>query len=100
MPYLLCYFTCKFLIDFSAIGNCISSSSDAEHSYYTSVTSLRARLHQASALTQSQRCGDTCHTALIQNNGTTPEWVATPFWNNSLFTLISMRAMSQATSQR
>ena len=45
---------------------------------------LRARLHQASPSTRSQRCDDASDTALIEINGVSPEWVETPFWSNSV----------------
>ena len=52
-----------------------------------------ASLHQASASTQSQSWDD-AYLALIEKNGITSKWVATPFWCGYLFPLISMRAMS------
>ena len=47
------------------------------------VFSLRARLHQASVSMQCQRCNDASDTALIEINGVTQEWIATPFWSDS-----------------
>ena len=35
----------------------------------TSLNTIRARLHQASASTQSQHCNDACEIALIEING-------------------------------
>ena len=60
---------------------------------------IRVRLHQAVSPTQSQRCDDACDTALSENNGVTLKWVATSFWSDYLFPVISMGAMSQASSQ-
>ena len=61
---------------------------------------LRVSSHQASASIQSQCCDDICHTVLIREcshskTGCNPilEWLY-------LFPLISMRAVSQASSQR
>ena len=45
---------------------------------------LRARLHQASVSTQSQRWDDAHDTTLIEINGVTPKWVATLFWSDSI----------------
>ena len=33
---------------------------------------------------QRQRCNEASDTALIENNGVTPKWVATPFWSDSI----------------
>ena len=46
---------------------------------------IRARLHQASASTKSQRCNDACNIALIEISGVTPKCVATPFWSDTIF---------------
>ena len=45
---------------------------------------VRARLHLASASTLQQLCNDTIDAALIENNGVTQKWVATPIWSNSI----------------
>ena len=45
---------------------------------------LRAHLHQASALMQSQRCIEACNKALIEMKGVTPRWVAIPFFSDSI----------------
>ena len=48
--------------------------------------SFRACLHQASATTLRQLCDDANNTVLIENNGVTRKWVATPFWSDSIVT--------------
>ena len=45
---------------------------------------LGARLHQASVLILRQLCNDTSDSVLIEINGLTQIWVATPFWSNSI----------------
>ena len=45
---------------------------------------VRAHLHQASKSTLRQLCDDANYTALIENNGASRNWVATPFWSNSI----------------
>ena len=61
------------------------------------INTVRTRSHQpsASTSTQSQRCNDACNIALIKkmDGNLILEWLY-------LFPLISMRAMSQASSQR
>ena len=51
---------------------------------------MKARLHQTSALMQSQRCDDASDTAVIEKNGVAPKWVAAPFWHNYLFPFFSI----------
>ena len=61
---------------------------------------VMAHLHQASALMQSQRCDDACDMVLTEKNEFGPKWVATSILEQLyLFPLISMRALSQASSQ-
>ena len=48
------------------------------------VSTVRARLHQASTPTQSQRCDDACNIPLIEINGVTTKWVTTPFCSDSI----------------
>ena len=45
----------------------------------------RARLHQALAPTLRYFCNDASDSVLIENNGVTPEWVATHFQVTPLF---------------
>ena len=42
------------------------------------------RLHQASASTLRQLCDDASDTALVENNGVTPDLGCNPFWSNSI----------------
>ena len=56
---------------------------------------FRACLHQASASMQSQCCYDACDIALIEKNRVAQKGLC----SDSMFPLISMRAMSQASWQ-
>ena len=57
---------------------------------------VRARLHQASALTLRQLYHDAWDSVLIENNTVTPDGIATHYQVTPLF---SMRTESQASSQ-
>ena len=48
---------------------------------------LKARLHQAPASTLRQPGDDASDTVLIENNGVTRKWVATPIWRTPLFSM-------------
>ena len=60
--------------------------------------SIRAHLHQASASMLRQLSDEACDSVLIENNGVTPEWVATYRYFEAI-PLFSMRTESQALSQ-
>ena len=44
---------------------------------------LRDHIHQASVSMLQQLCDDASDTVLIENNGVTQKWVATPIWSDS-----------------
>ena len=82
------------------------SSGPSEHRsrvsrYSLHWVSLRARLHhQAFATTQSQHCNDACHIALIEKNSHSKMGCNPILVRLYLFRVISMRPVSQASSQR
>ena len=57
----------------------------------------RVHLPQARASKLWELCNDASDTVLIENNGVTRKWVATPFWSDSI--VFSMRTGLLASSQ-
>ena len=52
--------------------------------HYWLVIHVRAHLHQVSVSMLQELCNDASDTVLIENNGVASEWVATPFWSDSI----------------
>ena len=47
-------------------------------------SSIRTRLHQTSATTLQQLCDDVMDFVISENNGVPGNWVAVPFWSDSI----------------